>query len=44
MQWNVRSINNKIPELENNCNVHEIILVGETWLSCKNILYFNVLV
>jgi hypothetical protein len=31
MQLNVRSINNKILELQNNCNAHNIILLAETW-------------
>jgi hypothetical protein len=44
MQWNARNIKNKIPELQNNCNIHDIILLAETWLSCKDTLCIKVLV
>jgi hypothetical protein len=41
MQWNARSINNKIPELQNNCNVHDILLLAEMWLSCKDTFFLK---
>jgi hypothetical protein len=40
MQWNARSINNKILELQNNCNAH-IILLAEIWLGCKDTLHLK---
>jgi hypothetical protein len=40
MQWNARSIKNKILELQNNWNVH-IILFAETWLNCKDTSYLK---
>jgi hypothetical protein len=36
-----RSIKNKISELQNNCNAHDIILIAEMWLSCKDTRYLK---
>jgi hypothetical protein len=33
-----------MPELQNSCNAHDIILLAETWLSCKDTLYLKGLI
>jgi hypothetical protein len=44
MQWDVRSINDKILELQNKCNVHDIILLAEMCLGCEATPYLRVLI
>jgi hypothetical protein len=41
VQWNARSIKNKIPELQYNCKAYDIILLIETWLNRKDTLYLK---